>query len=317
MKIEELDGRFGNIKKAHLESETTLEKLARLSETYANSGTFLVVNGSLARKEMVNGSDFDAFVVRDNASNESMQRLWKDAHIAVELKLPGSSGIFGEDSVVQHDEILLNIGGTGDSNESITRRMLLILESIGVGDVGAYHNLIKSMLIRYISEKITDHQLALFLLNDIIRYYRTVCVDFEFKTEEDGKPWGIRNIKLVFSRKLIYFSGLLICAETAQRSAGEKRAICERLVRMTPIERVLDVLGEDAFEPLMYYDKFLERMAKADIRKKLEDKNREKLRKSELFRSLKNDGHHFSMSLRSAFVRHYDGSHPIHRAIMF
>ncbi|PBB25076.1 hypothetical protein CK227_16395 [Mesorhizobium sp. WSM4308] len=173
------------------------------------------------------------------------------------------------------------------------------------------------MLERYISDQITDHQLGLFLLNDIIRYYRTVCVDFEFKTEEDGKPWGIRNIKLVFSRKLIYFSGLLICAETAQRSALEKRMICERLMRLTPIERVLSVLGEDSFEPLMYYDRFLAKMAEPGIRNKLEREDKDALKKSELFRSLKNDGHHFSMSLRSAFVRHYDGSHPIHKAIMF
>ncbi|MER8642690.1 hypothetical protein [Mesorhizobium sp. M1252] len=317
MKIDELDGRFINIKNAHFASENTLKKLDKLSASCANSGTFLVVNGSLARKELVNGSDFDAFIVRGKALDTSIQKLWKDAHDAVGLKLPGSSGIFGKDSIVQHEEMLLNIGGAGDSNESITRRMLLVLESTGVGDMVAYRGLISSMLSRYISDQITDHQLGLFLLNDIIRYYRTVCVDFEFKTEEDGKPWGIRNIKLVFSRKLIYFSGLLICAETAQRSALEKREICERLVRLTPIERVLSVLGEDAFEPLIYYDKFLERMAKTEIRKKLESNDREELRKSEIFRSLKNDGHHFSMSLRSAFVRHYDGSHPIHRAIMF
>ncbi|MER9962240.1 hypothetical protein NKJ72_14945 [Mesorhizobium sp. M0045] len=317
MKIGELDGRFNHIKEAHLESEKRLEKLGKLNESYQNTGVFLVVNGSLARKELVDGSDFDAFIVQKRISRSLAQQLWTEAHEAVGLRRPGSTGVFGEDSVVQYDEMLLNIGGSSDSNESITRRMLLILESTSVGDEASFEELAKAMLNRYISDQITDHQLALFLLNDIIRYYRTICVDFEFKTEEDGKPWGIRNIKLVFSRKLIYFSGLLICAETAQRSALEKRAICERLMRLTPIERVLSVLGEDAFEPLMYYDKFLEKMDEPEIRLNLESEDKDALRKSELFRSLKNDGHHFSMSLRSAFVRHYDGSHPIHRAIMF
>jgi len=45
-----------------------------------------------------------------------------------------------------------------------------------------------------------------FLLHDLIRYYRTICVDFEYKTYENGKPWGDRNIKIQFSRKFLYFS---------------------------------------------------------------------------------------------------------------
>ena len=213
--------------------------------------------------------------------------------------------------------MLLNIGGVDDTNEKITRRMLFFLESVPVGDISTFESLVDGILNRYIADAITDHQLALFLLNDIIRYYRTICVDFEFKTEEDKKPWGIRNIKLVFSRKLIYFSGLLICAETAQRSALEKREICKNLMKLTPIDRLLKVLGSEALEPLGYYDRFLGSMANHQIREALEKGDREVVRKSDIFRSLKNDGHHFSMSLRSAFNRHYDSSHPIHRAIMF
>lgn len=51
-----------------------------------------------------------------------------------------------------------------------------------------------------------------FLLNDLTRYWRTICVDYAAKhREQDGKKWALRNAKLRLSRKLIYASGLAFC----------------------------------------------------------------------------------------------------------
>jgi hypothetical protein len=73
-----------------------------------------------------------------------------------------------------------------------------------------------------------------------------MCVDFEYKTVEEGKDWGIRNIKLIFSRKLIYFSGVLIAAQMAQRTYKEKLEIAEHLMDLTPLERIMEVCGISA-----------------------------------------------------------------------
>lgn len=317
MKVRDLDDRFQCTREAEQRSLAKLEELERLNKRFQGTGIFVCINGSLARKELVRGSDFDAFVIKSKQSSGDPIELWNLAERAAGLAQPGSSGTFGEESTSSFDEMVSNIGGVNDTNGKITQRMLLLLESYSVGDKQKYNELIDAILYRYISDNITDHQLALFLLNDIIRYYRTICVDFEFKTSEESKPWGIRNIKLIFSRKVIYFSGLLMCAETVQRTAIEKRNIIKRMSSMTPIERILYVLGEKSYPALIMYDRFLGQMNDDTVREKLKSGNREELRKTELFRSMKNDGHHFGMALRSSFLGHYDSSHPIHRAIMF
>lgn len=59
----------------------------------------------------------------------------------------------------------------------------------------------------------------------LIRYHKTIAVDFEFKTSEDDKSWGIRNIKLLFSRNLLYFSGILVAAESIDKSQARFASI--------------------------------------------------------------------------------------------
>ena len=283
------------------------------------AGVSVVVNGSYARGEASPASDFDYFILApNNLSTKDSRRIRetiKRVVVAQIGKEPSADGAFSALETI--GEFAKVIGGQSDTNQQITRRILFLTEGRAVCGQKVFDNE-RSKLVSemYIREGITDHQLGLFLLNDIIRYWRTICVDFENKTVQNNKSWGIRNIKLVFSRKLLYFGGVLICAEMGQRTLAQKRERALELMKLTPIERLCSVCGHAAKPALADYDYFLSMMEQLEMRAELEAVKEDRGKHPELFRAMKNRGHHFSMHLINAVRATYSESHPIHRALI-
>lgn len=299
-------------------SNTKIRQIAQALNDIASDEWSLIVNGSFARREVTRSSDFDFFILHkptaDSASIKEAIKRTKEASREFDIKLPSNDGVFGQE--YDGDQIANNIGGEDDTNGKITRRVLFLLEGHAITGAKLFNEHRQALIERYIQENISDHQLGLFLLNDFIRYYRTVCVDFEFKTFEGKKPWGIRNIKLIFSRKLMYFSGVLMIAETAQRSLKLKREIIAEFANLTPIQRFQKACGSSANRALESYSKFLSALDNDKIRKALEATTKERHKEFEIFRDLKDEGQHFSAHLLSALQTTYPQSHPIHRALV-
>jgi hypothetical protein len=153
-------------------------------------------------------------------------------------------------------------------------------------------------------------------LNDFIRYYRTICVDFEHKTQEQGKSWGSRNIKLIFSRKLLYFSGILVTAETWQHTYKVKLERIRNLLALTPARRVRAICGTRADPVLNAYGEFLRKMRDPSVRTMLDKTSETRSDQSAEFRTFKNEGHHFTWMLAKLLRDTYDSSHPIHNALI-
>ncbi len=312
-------GKFPALKSAADYSDNIYKNLQPLNEKYAGTGVCLAIIGSLGRKEATAESDFDVYPIANQTLKDKtkVNLLWNEAAELSRLKNPSTTGNFGSEKLTTIDDIKKNIGGENDSNSKISQRILIILESKFIGDLCVRDEAIIEIVSRYIDEKTTNHQLGMFVLNDIIRFYRTMCVDFEYKTYEDKKPWAVRNLKLVFSRKLIYFSGILMCGELAQASSKQKREIFKRLMQLTPTERILEILGNEAERPLKIYDEFMQKMSDGQFRRNIHELTADARGTSDDFTDLKNRSHHFGWALRAAFNRHYDSTHPIHRAIMF
>ncbi len=278
----------------------------------------MIANGSYARSEASPESDLDYFILHDpKLQGSKLQDIQTKVRAVVKQvigKAPSEGGAF--DAVVPLGMLAKRIGGSEDTNENITRRILFLTEGMPLNNQVLYETQRDELINRYVKDEVSDHQLGMFLLNDLIRYYRTVCVDFEFKTFEANKDWGVRNIKLVFSRKLLYISGVLISAEMAQRTPAQKREIARSLIALTPVQRLRTVCGSYADRAVKEYSNFLTAMGQKNIREILSKVTADRRTHTEEFKRLKNQSHHFTLHLMSALKATYAESHPIHRSLV-
>jgi predicted nucleotidyltransferase len=205
--------------------EQTASLQKALTETLVRlvpDDTSFVTFGSIARQEYSLGSDVDWTLLVDGQVDPGhftvAQAISKELQ-ANKLQPPGPTATFG--SVTFSHELVHNIGGQSDSNKNTTQRILLILESVALGRPEAYRRVVRAVLSRYLDNDISfltqsrsgqQYKVPRFLLNDIVRYWRTMCVDYATKfRERQGAEWALRNAKLRMSRKLIFASGLMVC----------------------------------------------------------------------------------------------------------
>jgi hypothetical protein len=87
----------------------------------------------------------------------------------------------------------------------------------------------------------------LFLLNDLLRYWRTLCLNYEARRHDPQKPWRKKNVNLKFSRMVTVFSTVLPLVIRPLRTPDEMYGLC----RMTAFDRLasaIDLLADEKLE---------------------------------------------------------------------
>ena len=333
-KIELLETRLGttwaSIRKARADSKQRRENLEALFRRRNSPDTSLVVFGSVARKEVTSSSDLDWILLIDGQSvpeHKDQEREIERSLAAAKFIEPGRSGVFGK-MVGSHD-LVHNIGGEDDLNSNTTRRVLLLLESLPVGNQETYDRVRRQILRRYLEDDrgLThasgDIRLPRFLLNDLTRYWRTITVDFVYKQRADNdKKWALRNAKLRMSRKLIFAAGLAHCflchldkgAEDARRALKEKDVseltkYIEEQLALTPLELIakvcLNLHISDGTARAIFdnYDRYLEILDDRDKRSELEKATtHEDLRNSTVWKVVRDVSQPFHEGLVNLFL---------------
>ena len=142
-------------------------------------------------------------------------------------------------------EDLLDIGSRNeDFNNSFTTRLLLILESKPLFNEEGYEELIAETVKRYFVDY-EEHQgefYPLFLMNDILRYWYTLTLNYEYRRDDrddiNKKNW--KRLKLKYARLVTCFS-MLACLY--RKNITPQYVI--NCIKMTPIER-LEYLSESS-----------------------------------------------------------------------
>lgn len=315
--------RWSNIANAQAFSREKAGELAQLvGDLLPTDEGSLVVFGSLARGEYTVDSDLDWTILIDGRADSlhleivhSLKHKLKEA----KFKVPGPTEVFGG-LVFSHD-LVHAIGGDEDTNKNMTRRLLLLLESTAIDAQSSREvqgRILNAILSRYVQEDANfiignrrPDRIPRFLLNDVVRFWRTMAVDYANKYRaRAGDKWALRNIKLRMSRKLIFVSGLLMCISWALRGHDESDSefIVQKLVdhlrdwtQRPPLESLAMIVEQHApaLAPNIFdnYDAFLAMLDNRERREWLEKLSPDEAYQDKIFLEARNIATSFDEAL--------------------
>ncbi|MFC7332416.1 hypothetical protein [Rhodocista pekingensis] len=273
--------------------EYTLTRTSDLKNKLSGANALLgnvaciYATGSFGRLEASSRSDLDLFIVARSQEDQEDEKGIKKSQLkrldeicikadlikAIrELNIPdfdGDGKYLGHYSV---DAFVKTLGAPDDdSTNALTGRLLLFLESRPLLGNSVYSDVISDVTAAYWRDY-EDHKenfAPAFLANDILRLWRTFCVNYEARRKtipEKNKISGkVKNYKLKHSRMLTCYSALLYLLAIFKENGTVSPKDAIKMTEKTPTERLEFLLTVDGIREsrdtierlLIQYDKFL------------------------------------------------------------
>lgn len=229
------------------------DRLRPIEPLLGNFAT-VYVTGSYGRGEASAHSDLDVFILTDvddtgtpklrDLETIRLQAALIEAVAAEKLPEFSGDGKFLERHSIK--AMIDNLGRPADDYENLfTARMLLLLESRPLLGGEFYDRAIE----RVIDEYWRDYQqnatrfLPIYLTNDLIRYWKVLCLNYEANTRgaENPNKRRLTNYKLKYSRLLTCYSALLYFCHQLKATSSITTQLGRDMTRLTPTERLGDI----------------------------------------------------------------------------
>lgn len=232
------------------------EKLGKIKEEISSSSTFsseafknlcVYTTGSFARSEATDKSDLDIFIIGENDKQhhygkiDEIKIFSELIRINKKLEFPEFSNDGEFLKIFKYNEVEKIIGSPiDDHNNWFTARMLLILESKCIYNDEKYNEFIEKIIKFYLRDKEHSNFKLYFLLNDILRFWRTLCLNYEVSRTNQSKKWGKKNISLKFSRRLTVFATIIYIFVFKINSEDD----LIEMIKKTPWERLRESINK-------------------------------------------------------------------------
>jgi predicted nucleotidyltransferase len=208
--------------------------------------------GSFGRLEAGPLSDLDLFiVVTTEESDKGKIRLLNGIdeiklkfHLITAVEQQGISKFdAGGRYLESHgiEDFVLALGSRKDDfQNTLTGRLLLLLESRPLLGRDIYNHLLNDVVDAYFRDYPSNkvNFVPSFLINDILRMWRTFCVNYEFDRKKGSDDIKIKNLKLKFSRMMTCYSAILYLLSIHVATGSVSPEEVKAMVALTPTERL-------------------------------------------------------------------------------
>jgi hypothetical protein len=138
-----------------------------------------------------------------------------------------------------------------DSKNTFTGRLLMLLESRPLLGEDIYGVALEAVVSSYFKdyEDNKDQFVPAFLFNDILRMWRTFCVNYEYYRTKGSSKSKTKLFKLKYTRMLTCYSAIAYLLSVFARSGTVSPGDIRGMVRITPTERLRAIASSEFWGP--------------------------------------------------------------------